>query len=198
MRIETGISRSPNGAIRRDAVAALLGDESLTFTEIGRRVGLTRERVRQIAELAGVTGKTRMAARWKPKPPLPNRTAELVLISAGNAGLKAEPSGRASVVVNGLPCFTASACWYTQVNKTKYGTYRTRCLNFKLPRRAVEGNYGFLLVTSRIGIFVMPRAAWPKGSARFVPDRDPKFGCHSNRHDYMEYLDAWHLIAEAQ
>lgn len=80
---------------RNEAIVAM-AKTGLTYEEIGRTIGLTRERVRQILKLAGITGSTTRGARNAAKATALEADRHLILEWAkGNPGLGVRDAERA-------------------------------------------------------------------------------------------------------
>jgi len=175
----------------------LLSDNSLSFAEIGNRVGMERERVRQVARQLGMaSGRQRQEQRklhqhmsaWH------ERKGYRELIAKGKElGYAVTPSRLDTpggwrfedriVVLNG---------WRARI---VYVSTKGRYLAFK--RSAVRAD--FYVGISPIGFFIFPAKVWktfPTATA-FSPVPCPisqRGFTSSNRHDYLNYLEAWKLL----
>jgi biotin operon repressor len=178
-------------------IRELLSNTWLSFAEIGDRFGITRERVRQIAQQLGkASGRQRQEQRtlhqqisaWQ------EQKVYRELIAKGKEhGYTVAPSRRDTrkgwriekeiVLING---------WRAHI---VYMRTRGRYLIFK--RSVVRAD--FQVCISPIGFFIFPSKVWktfPKGTS-FSPNPSTGGRCglaYSQRHDYLNYLEAWKLL----
>jgi predicted XRE-type DNA-binding protein len=175
----------------------LLSKDSLTFAEIGERLGITRERVRQIARQLGLTSgherrkqhamDKRMSA-WREQ-----KGHRELIAKCKELGYTVTPSRCDTrlgwrfedgiVVING---------WRTQIVHL-----RTRGRYFVFKRSVVRAD--FHVGISPVGYFVFPAKVWktfPEGTEFSpIPCTSGQRGfTHSHRHDYLNYLEAWKLL----
>jgi hypothetical protein len=178
-------------------IKALLSKNWISYAEIGARLGITRERVRQIAEKMGSpSGRQRKkqctvdrrTSAWRE-----HKGHREVLAKCEKLGYTVAPSRRGSgsqwhleaniVVINGL------RVRIVYVNKT-----RSRYLTLK----RFEAHADFYLAISPIGFFIFPSKVWRTFPAKtaFSPDLSTSRGgaVRSHRHDYLDYLEAWKLL----
>ena len=176
----------------------LLSKDSLSFAKIGQRVGLTRERVRQIAlQLGMATGRERGQQRATDKRMSAWREREgyrEVIAKCKKLGYTVTPSRYATrsgwrfedpiAVING---------WRVHI---VYIRTRHRYLVF---RRSVVCS-DFHLGVSPIGVFIYPAKAWKTFPERtsFSPIPNPVGRRGPQRHDYLNYLEAWKLLRGAR
>ena len=179
----------------------LLSKDSFTFAEIGERFGLTRERVRQIAQQLGMaTGRERlhqhaMAKRmsaWRER-----KGYRELIAKCKKLGYTVTPSRYATrsgyrfedpiMIING---------WRVHI---VYIRTRDRYLVF----RSSFARADFHLGVSPIGFFVFPAKVWktfPEATS-FSPIPSPigrRGSARSQRHDYLNYLEAWKLLRGAR
>jgi hypothetical protein len=178
-------------------IRGLLSNDSLSFADIGDRLGITRERVRQIARQLGMTsGRQRREQRALHQriPAWHERRGYRELIAKGKEfGYAVTPSRVDSpegwrfearmVVING---------WRAHI---VYVRTRGRYLAFGRSEVGAD----FYVGISPIGFFIFPSKVWKTFPERtmFSPIACPigKRGfAHSNRHDYLKYLEAWKLL----
>lgn len=169
-------------------IRRLLEHDCITFAEIGRRLRLSRERVRQIATKLGVkTGRERRSI-CKLTTHHAN-LAELQAIAAQEAltfhlvpytdSVHAFSSHR--VDIGGLRCFVGSV-------SGRQGQV------FSL-RPPVREDYDFYLGKSLVGWLVIPKHQMPTKPTCFVLGRDKRRpGASGTRHDWNAFVDAWHLL----
>lgn len=182
-------------------IRGLLSNNSLSFADIGDRLGITRERVRQIAQQLGMTsGRQRREQRalHQRMPAWQERKGYRELIAKGKEfGYTVTPSRVDSpegwrfqarnVVING---------WRTHI---VYMRARGRYLAFG--RSDVSAD--FYVGISPIGFFIFPSKVWKTFPQRtsFAPTPCPivqRGFTHSGRHDYMNYLEAWKFLGRRQ
>ena len=175
----------------------LLSKDSLSFAKIGERFGITRERVRQIAQQLGrASGRERREQHTMDKrmSTWHERKGHRELVAkCKELGYTVTPSRVDSpdgwrfqarnVVING---------WRAHI---VYIRTKDRYLAFR--RSVVPAD--FYVGISPIGFFIFPAKVWrtfPEGtwfSPIPCPSGQPGFN-HSDRHDYLNYLEAWKLL----
>ena len=178
-------------------IRGLLSNTWLSFAEIGDRFGITRERVRQIAQQLGkASGRQRQEQRtlhrrisaWQEQ-----KVYRELIAKGKELGYTVAPSRRDTregwriekeiVLING---------WRVHI---VYIRTKDRYLVFR--RSVVRAD--FHLGVSPIGFFIFPAKVWktfPEGTS-FSPIPFPighRGVTHSNRHDYLNYLEAWKLL----
>ena len=178
-------------------IRGLLSNNSLSFADIGDRFGITRERVRQIARQLGMeSGRQRQEQRvlHQRMPAWHNRKGYRELIAkCKEFGYTVTPSRVDTswgwrfqariVVING--------------RRAHIVYIRTKDRYLVLRRSVVRAD--FHLGISPIGFFIFPAKVWntfPEGTS-FSPIPFPighRGVTHSNRHDYLNYLEAWKLL----
>ena len=168
-------------------IRAMLERNCMTQADIARRIGLTRERVRQIAlQMGFADGRSRHAICRieRRKKALPE-----FFVEAQKRGFPVEPLGRRSAFVNGKICVQRQACWH-RIGKGKY-------------------KYTYLSVhrpTSRFDV-----CAWklPDGRFLILPEKLVGFkqtsfslresewrGTDSSSHYYREYVERWSQLGK--
>lgn len=185
---------------RRSAIHAfgprirrLLEHDCVSFAEIGRRLRISRERVRQIAVRLGVgSGRRRQQSCRIARHIADNPRVRELQSLARQWGLRFEAAARQTksgmawpakeIRLNGFRCRLHS-CPTTPKGNV--------CLD--PPRRT---DYSFFLGKSPFGWLVIPRAQMPKKHTEFVLGRERRLpGGKKKRHDWLTFLDAWHLLA---
>jgi hypothetical protein len=175
----------------------LLSKDSLSFAEIGERVGITRERVRQIAQqLGGASGRERREQHTMDKRMSAwheRRGHRELVAKCKELGYTVTPSRvdtrwgwrfeHGIVVING---------WRTHIVHI-----RTKGRYFAFRRSVVRAD--FQVGISPIGFFIFPTKVWktfPKGTEFSpIPSMSGQPGVtRSHRHDYLNYLEAWKLL----
>lgn len=175
----------------------LLSNNSLSFADIGDRLGITRERVRQIARQLGMTSgreRRKQQAMEKRMSAWHERKDHRELIAkCKELGYTVAPSRCDTrlgwrfedgiVVING---------WRTHIVYI-----RTKGRYFVFKRSVVRAD--FYVGISPIGFFIFPAKVWKTipehTSFSPIPCTSGQRGfTHSHRHDYLNYLEAWKLL----
>jgi hypothetical protein len=182
-------------------IRALLKQPCISFSEIGRRLGVSRERVRQIADrFCPETGRQRQYSCAINNPPnLPSNClalrAEKVCREKGIPfqfarrliGVRLWPSTNAAIIAN-------QKCLLRHSPERENG-------NIVLRRPTCDHkDFKFLLSPLTDGRWmIIPKAKWPGGgSTEFRPGDLRRPGGKSKRHDWPAYIDAWHLLKNEQ
>jgi len=108
--------------VSRDEYGALLEQNCLTFAEIGRRLGLSAERVRQLSRQQGITGQQRLFLRRKDKNRLRLHSLPLIKKTAEKCralGFSFVPLDRRTALINDYRCLIRT-CWEAVKNDRKY------------------------------------------------------------------------------
>ena len=124
-----GFKRHTLSAIHRKGklIRAMLERNCITHAEIARRIGLTRERVRQLAlQMGFAAGRSRhaicrMERRRKAMPEF--------FVQAQKRGFEVELLGTRNAYINGKLCIQRKACWH-DVGK---GEYKYTYLSIRQP-----------------------------------------------------------------
>lgn len=186
------VAHRQNGRIR-----ALLNQPCIAFSEIGRRLGVSRERVRQIADrFCPETGRQRQYTCAINNPPkLPSNClalrAEKVCREKGlpfqfvnrTNGIRQRLSTNAAIIAN-------EKCLLRRSAERENGNIVVR-----RPALGPE-DAAFLLSYMPDGRWlIIPKDKWPRtGSTEFRPGDLQRPGGKSKRHDWPGYIDAWHLL----
>lgn len=189
------VAHRQNGRIR-----ALLNRPCITFSEIGRRLGVSRERVRQIAErFCPATGRQRQYTCAINSPPkLPSNClalkAERVCREKGlqfqfagiSAGNRRRLCTSAAVIEN-------EKCVLRRCSERENGN-----IVIRRPGLTAEDSK-FLLSPMPDGRWlIVPRSKWPNGTmTEFCPGALERPGRKDKRHDWRAYIDAWYLLKNA-
>jgi hypothetical protein len=178
-------------------IKALLSKNEISYAEIGARLGLTRERVRQIAEKAGMPSRRqrqkqcvvdRRTSAWRER-----KGYREIIAKCSELGYTVMPSRR----VNGTD-------WYLEANIFVINGRRVRIVYTSWTRpgylrlQRVEAHADFYLSISPIGFFIFPSRVWRTFPAKTAFSKDPSTSdggaVRSRRHDYLDYLEAWKLL----
>jgi len=164
---------------------AMLERNCITHAEIARRLGVTRERVRQLALHMGFAdGRSRHAiCRMERRK---KEMAEFFL-EAQKRGFAVEPLGPRSAYINGKLCLQRNACWHDiEQNEHKY-TYlsirqpgvRFDICAWKLP----DGRF-----------LILPKQLTGFRQTTFNPEESESLGTNSSSHYYRQHIERWSLL----
>ena len=166
-------------------IRAMLERTCVTHAEIARRIGLTRERVRQLAMQMGFAdGRSRHAICR-----MERRKKEMAqfFVKAQERGFQVELLGRRSAYINGKICVQRKACWH-DIGRDKYKyTY----LSIYRP----AGKYdicGWKLPDGRF--LILPKKLVHFTQTTFNPEESERPGTASSSHYYREYIERWSLL----
>jgi hypothetical protein len=167
---------------QRKRVLTLIKKGSLSFAAVGKRFGLTRERVRQIAKLEGfATGRERFAAEAATRL---NGVPRLQALrrAADRAGLEMVVLGSRHVMLNGV------ACWVRKAMRLVTATGEKWKIDGNVRKAA---NAAFALFEMAGGEWaIVPVSELPGKMAEFA--RFPRPGYRKSR--WTKYVNAWHLL----
>jgi hypothetical protein len=178
-------------------IRGLLSNDSLTFAEIGQRLGITRERVRQIArQLEMESGLQRREQRTlhQRMPAWSKRKGYRELIAKGKEfGYTVTPNR-----------VDSPWGWRFQARMVLINGWRAHIVYIRTKGRYLvfgrsDIRADFYVGISPIGFFVFPSKVWKtlpeKTSFSPIPCPVGHRGfTHSHRHDYLNYLEAWKLL----
>ena len=175
-------------------IRALLRQPCISFSEIGRRLGLSRERVRQIAnQYYQETGRQRQHACAISKPKLPPnclalqaekvcREKGLAFQFAGRPFDGRQFSASAAIIAN-------EKCVLRRCSARKNGNIVVR-----KPRSNADDVKFMLMPMPEIRWLIVPKSKWPNKSTEFQSGALRRPGATCRRHDWRAYIDAWHLL----
>jgi len=166
-------------------IRAMLERNCITHAEISRRIGLTRERVRQLALKMGFAdGRSRHAICR-----VERRRKEMseFFVAAQQHGFSVEPLGRKRGYINGKLCVQRNACWHDMGNGKRTYTFlsiRRPLVKFdicawKLP----DGRF-----------LILPRKLVGFAQTSFSLEESDRPGTNSSQHYYRDYLERWSLL----
>ena len=171
-------------------IKRLLDSPCVSFSEVARRLPVTPERVRQIAdrELKGLKGHPRQQACS-----LEHRTTEIsplvkmVLDKCAERKIPSEPKmgfsrfWSTAVLINGkevrISSATPNARGYVALHRT-------------------NADFLIVFIVNEKDWLIIPRAAMPTGSTTISlnPPMSTRGISPSRRHDWRQYINAWHLL----
>lgn len=168
-----------NNKIDLPRLRELLEDFSLTYSDISRILGVTRERVRQLD--MKLNGRCAMERR------LTKRTPEFIspfLLAARANGLSAFHVTKQSVSTNGLICTVATAIFGTGPGK-------------KYVRLKPSTNFcDFMVFPIGDDWLIVPRHMFVGLSTTISLNPKRNMGTLSSTHGWPKYLNAWHQLEE--
>ncbi len=166
-------------------IRAMLERNCITHAEIARRIGLTRERVRQLAlQMGFADGRSRHAICR-----MERRKKEMAefFVEAQKRGFPVEPLGTKSAYVNGKICVQRRACWH-DIGK---GKYKYTYLSIYRP----AGRFDICAWKLPDGRFlILPKELVGFTQTTFNPEESERPGTYSSSHYYREYIERWSLL----
>jgi hypothetical protein len=180
-------------------IQSMLKDDSHSFTEIGNRVGVSREYIRQIAEKLGAAkGRERQALHttnriWK-------KWAEREDVRFLRAkGLEVRPVMSSCKYHRPLQKFLRVNGHLVKFGQSKHHRRARDRKYIVIPNRYGTVKVDFYLLKNADIWMVIPRAKYPMLGTSFSVNPDPRYGTYTRlgrpaRHDYLDYVEAWHLL----
>ena len=166
-------------------IRAMLERNCITHAEIARRIGVTRERVRQRAlQMGFADGRSRHAICRIERSR--KEMAEFFL-EAQKRGFAVEPLGRKSAYINGKICVQRNASWH-EIGKSghKY-TY--------LSIRQPSGRFDICAWKLPDGRFlILPKKLTGFRQTTFNPEESEHLGTASSSHHYRQHIERWSLL----
>jgi hypothetical protein len=197
--IKSSLHRTGVRHRRYKTMVRLLSSNCITYSEIAERLGVSRERIRQLA--GSVTGKTtrerrdschvsRAFQRWRAHP----NTQFLF-----QQGLEVRPFMlKYPSRVYALPSnkiFRVGDKKILVKRMYKSEILPGRAVRVTPMRKSDLGKVDFVVSPSPFGAFVFPANDHPPRGTMFVVEPKQKPGGNRNRHDWPKYREAWHLIS---
>jgi hypothetical protein len=182
-----GFKRHTLSVFHRKAklIRAMLERNCITHAEIARRIGVTRERVRQLALQTGFAdGRSRHAICR-----MERRRKEMAefFVEAQKRGFEVEPLGARSAYINGKTCVQRQACWH-DIGK---GKYKYTYLSIHRP----TGRFDICAWKLPDGRFlILPKELVDFTQTTFNPKESERQGTHSSSHYYRDYIERWSLF----
>jgi hypothetical protein len=166
-------------------IRAMLERNCITHAEIARRIGVTRERVRQLAlQMGFADGRSRHAICR-----MERRRKEMAefFVEAQKRGFAVEPLATSSAYINGKLCIQRHACWH-DVGK---GKYRYTYLSIRQPSVKFD-ICAWKLPDGRF--LILPRKLVGFTQTTFNPEESDRLGTNSSSHYYRDYVERWSLL----
>src|SRR6267143_1023790 len=170
-----GFSRHTLSVFHRKAklIRAMLERNCITHAEIARRIGVTRERVRQLAlQMGFADGRSRHAICR-----MERRRKEMAefFVEAQKRGFAVEPLGTRSAYINGKLCVQRKACWHA-IGKS-------------------EHKYTYVSIRQPDGRFlILPKKLAGFKQTTFNPEESEYLGTASSSHYYRQHIERWSLL----
>ena len=166
-------------------IRAMLERNCITHAEIARRIGLTRERVRQRAlQMGFADGRSRHAVCR-----MERRRKEMAefFVEAQKRGFAVEPLGAKSAYINGKLCVQRKACWHDIRKSEQKYTY--------LSIRPPKGGFDFCAWKLPDGRFlILPKKLAGFRQTTFNPEESERLGTASSSHYYRQHIERWSLL----
>lgn len=168
-------------------IRAMLERNCITHAEIARRIGLTRERVRQLAlQMGFADGKSRHAIC---KIERRREAMPEFFVKAEERGFPVEPLGKKSGYINGMICVQRQACWHDVGKAGRKYTY------LKLYRPSLRFDIcAWKLPDGRF--LILPRKLVGFRQTVFNPEESDHPGTAKTSHYYREYIERWNVLGE--
>jgi len=182
-----GFKRHTLSVLHRKAklIRAMLERNCITHAEIARRIGVTRERVRQLAlQMGFADGRSRHAICR-----MERRKKEMAefFVEAKKRGYAVEPLGTRSAYINGKLCVQRQACWH----QIRMGKHRYTYLSIHQPQSRFD-ICAWKLPDGRF--LILPKKLAGFRQTTFNPEESERFGTASSSHHYREHIERWSLL----
>ena len=182
-----GLKRHTLSVVHRKAklIRAMLERNCITHAEIARRIGLTRERVRQLAlQMGFADGRSRHAiCRMERR----KKAMAEFFVKAQERGFPVEPLTTRSAYINGKICVQRQACWH-DIGK---GKHKYTYLSIHRP----AGRFDICAWKLPDGRFlILPKKLAGFRQTTFNPEESERSGTDSSSHYYREYIERWSLL----
>jgi len=182
-----GFHRHTHSVIHRKGklIRAMLERDCITHAEIGRRIGLTRERVRQLAlQMGFAAGRSRhaicrMERRKKEMPEF--------FVQAQKRGFEVELLGARNAYINGKLCIQRKACWHG----VGRGEYKYTYLSIRQPTSQFD-ICAWKLPDGRF--LILPKELTGFRQTTFNPEESEHPGTASSSHYYRQHIERWSLL----
>src|SRR5467141_3279992 len=184
-----GFSRHTLSVFHKKAklILAMLERNCIPHAEIARRVGVTRERVRQLAPQMGFAdGRSRHAICR-----MERRRKEMAefFVEAQKRGFEVELLGPRSAYINGKLCIQRKACWH-DIGR---GEYKYTYLSIRQP----TGRFDICAWKLPDGRFlILPKKLTGFRQTTFNPEESEHHGTASSSHYYRQHIEGWSLLGQ--
>jgi hypothetical protein len=166
-------------------IRAMLDRNCITHAEIARRIGVTRERVRQLAlQMGFADGRSRhaicrMERRMREMPEF--------FLEAQKRGFPVEPLRARSACINGKICLQRQACWH-DIGK---GKFKYTYLSIHRPTTQFD-ICAWKLPDGRF--LILPKELVDFTQTTCNPQESERHGTYSSSHYYRDYIEKWSLL----
>lgn len=186
---ERGVTRHTRSLLHRKGklIRAMLERSCITHAEIARRIGLTRERVRQVARQMGfASGRSRHAICR-----MERRQKEMTefFVKAEERGFSVELLTGKSGYINGKLCLERRACQH----KIGVGKYKYTYVSIHRPARQFD-ICAWKLPDGRF--LMLPEKLVGFKQTSFNPEESDKPGTASTSHYYREWIERWSVLGQ--
>lgn len=168
-------------------IRAMLERNCITQAEIARRIGVTREHVRQLAQRMGFAdGKSRHAICR-----IERRRKEMAefFVKAEGRGFRVEPLRAKSAYINGMLCVQRQACW-REIEKRGF---KYRYLSVRQPQTQFD-ICAWKLPDGRF--LILPKKLMRFAQTTFSLEESDHPGTANSSHYYRKYIEGWNLLGE--
>jgi AraC-like DNA-binding protein len=171
----------------------MVAENVIPLSEIAKQVGCTRERLRQLIQAQlGLTGKQLIPERrikQLMRQPLMGLIAALEAkcselgLSFGRVMHQTNRLLLSQAYINGRRVLVRRMFTHNGHQRISGVTMSLQGIGFVVCGNPQEGRW-----------LVMPADQAPKRPTMFAPNGPHGYGTHGTRHDFVDYLDAWHLL----
>jgi hypothetical protein len=184
--------------VHAEQIKELLGTERVTFQEIGRRFGLTRERIRQIAAGLGFPpGRSRPKAHTLRRPSAEAREARRVEMAARQIEYKAKWD---------LVVALKAECPYEvdlANDDMRFREVLVRGVLCQLGRATARGTLGYThleglkgIIRAKVILMKLPEAGWLVIPREKYQRGNFKLGASGQPHEYDQMINNWKQLEE--
>src|SRR5260370_25336897 len=186
-REKRGFKRHTLSVVHRKGklIRAMLERDCITHAEIAGRIGLTRERVRQLALKMGFAdGRSRHAICR-----MERRKKEMAefFVQAQKRGFEVELLGTRTAYINGKLCIQRKACWH-DVGR---GEYKYTYLSIRQPRSRFD-ICAWKLPDGRF--LILPKKLTGFRQTTFNPEQISHHATPNSSHYYRQHIERWSLL----
>jgi len=186
--------------VHAEQIKELLGTERVTFQEIGRRFGLTRERVRQIAAGLGFPpGRSRPRAHTLRRPSAEVRDARRAEMAARQMEYKAKWD---------LVVALKAECPYEvdlSGQDMRFREVRVRGILCQLGHATARGTLGYThleglkgMVKAKVILMKLPEAGWLVIPREKYQRGNFRIGTPGQPHGYNQMINNWKVLEEVR
>lgn len=185
-----GVTRHTRSVLHQKGrlIRAMLERTCITHAEIARRIGVTRERVRQLAQQMGfAAGRSRHAVCRMERQ---QREMGEFFLKAQERGFQVELLNARSGYINGKLCLQRRACSH---DIGRVGEYKYTYVNIHRPAREFD-ICAWKLPDGRF--LMLPKKLVGFKQTTFNPEESDRPGTASTAHYYREWIERWSLLGE--